>query len=240
MRVCCAYKIKHRKILLIELLANSNIMYKSSSVAEMGDGLATIHMAEKWGLLCPFPWAELHGSPSNTMSPGPRPTSIPNGILIHPAIWSQYTGRKVGGLLCPTFFGGGSGSPPNTMSPGPRPTSVPSGISIHPAMWPQRTWTERTGQTTVRQHRANHFTNGRPKIIKFRTDLRVCRNKIMQMLTRKVHTSNAVTVIAYSRPKMFWSDFTSNDSASFEPSHVKIGRASDLYCKDVSKNVSTQ
>ena len=31
------------------------------------------------------------GSPSNTMSPGLRPTSIPGGILIHPAVWPQYT-----------------------------------------------------------------------------------------------------------------------------------------------------
>jgi len=37
-------------------------------------------------------------SPSNTMSPGPRlppyqqrPTSVPSGILIHLAVWPQYT-----------------------------------------------------------------------------------------------------------------------------------------------------
>ena len=31
------------------------------------------------GLLCPFPWG---GSPSSTMWPGPRPTSVPiSGIL---------------------------------------------------------------------------------------------------------------------------------------------------------------
>ena len=29
--------------------------------------------------------------PSNTTSPGPRFTSIPSGILIHPAIWPQQT-----------------------------------------------------------------------------------------------------------------------------------------------------
>ena len=31
---------------------------------------------------------------SNTMSPGPRPTSVPvvpSGILIHPTFWPQYT-----------------------------------------------------------------------------------------------------------------------------------------------------
>ena len=29
------------------------------------------------------------GSPSNTNSPGLRPTSIPSGILMHPAVWAQ-------------------------------------------------------------------------------------------------------------------------------------------------------
>jgi len=31
------------------------------------------------------------GSPSNTISPGPKPTSVPSGTLIHPAVWPQYT-----------------------------------------------------------------------------------------------------------------------------------------------------
>jgi len=44
--------------------------------------------------------------PSNAMWPGPRPTSIPSGILVHPAIWPQgtlaavwpqYTWPKIGG-----------------------------------------------------------------------------------------------------------------------------------------------
>ena len=30
-------------------------------------------------------------SPSDTMSRGPRPTSVPSGILSHPVIWPQYT-----------------------------------------------------------------------------------------------------------------------------------------------------
>jgi len=61
---------------------------KSSAVAEneMGDRLATIGMGRKSG------WAAVSvgaGSPSNTMLPGPRPTSLPSGILIHPTIWPQ-------------------------------------------------------------------------------------------------------------------------------------------------------
>jgi len=41
------------------------------------------------GCLAPFRGA-LAGSPSN-MWPGPRPTSVPRGILIHPTVWPQYT-----------------------------------------------------------------------------------------------------------------------------------------------------
>jgi len=40
------------------------------------------------GVLCPLGAA---GSPCNTMSPGPRPISVPSGILIHSAVWTQYT-----------------------------------------------------------------------------------------------------------------------------------------------------
>jgi len=32
-----------------------------------------------------------YGSPSNTVSPGPRPTSVLSGILNHPTVWPQYT-----------------------------------------------------------------------------------------------------------------------------------------------------
>jgi len=64
---------------------NSN---KRLAVAEMGDHLATIDMRESgegllWGRWVPT------GLPSNTMWPGPRPTSLPSGILIHPTVWPQ-------------------------------------------------------------------------------------------------------------------------------------------------------
>jgi len=49
--------------------------------------LATTDMAGKlWGV--PFGGA---GSPSTTMSPGPRSTSIPSSILMDPAVWPQQT-----------------------------------------------------------------------------------------------------------------------------------------------------
>jgi len=39
------------------------------------------------------------GSSSNTKSPGPRPTFIPSGILVHPAVWPQRTWAKNGACV---------------------------------------------------------------------------------------------------------------------------------------------
>jgi len=52
----------------------------------------------------PF-WGGEAGSPSNTMSPGPMPTSIPSGILIHPAVWRQRTWAKNWGVAVPLLDG---------------------------------------------------------------------------------------------------------------------------------------
>jgi len=53
---------------------------------------ATIDMGRKVGAAgCSVPFRAGAGSPSNTMSPGLRPTSVPSGILIHPTVCSQYT-----------------------------------------------------------------------------------------------------------------------------------------------------
>jgi len=73
----------------------------------MGDR-AREKLAKKWReLLCPFPRGGA-GSPSNTMSPGAKPISVPGGTLIPDASSGLATidmVRKVG----------------------PRPTSIPSG-----------------------------------------------------------------------------------------------------------------
>ena len=58
--------------------------------------------AKKWGL-CFFLGGA--GSPCNTTLPGPRPTSVPSGILINPAIWPQQTRAENWGLLSPPPFG---------------------------------------------------------------------------------------------------------------------------------------
>ena len=56
------------------------------------------------------------GSPSNTIWPGLRSTSILSGILIHAAIWPQQTCAEHWGGLFP--FGERAGSPSNTVLPG--------------------------------------------------------------------------------------------------------------------------
>ena len=95
------------------------------------------------------------GSPSNTESSGPRPSSIPIDILIHAAIWPRQIWTENWGL-CP-FGGGGAGSSSNTMWLGPRPTIMSSFIMIHLTVWPQctnvrdRTDIDRQDRQTDRQ-----------------------------------------------------------------------------------------
>ena len=74
---------------------------------------------------------------SNTVAWAERPTTIPSGILIHPAIWTQQIWAENWGGAVPLWRKGSS--PPNTMWPGPRPTCMPSFILIHPTVWPQYT-----------------------------------------------------------------------------------------------------
>ena len=113
---------------------------KSNALAtQLPSHLATINMGQKFGGSTPF-WEGGAGSPANTKSPGPRPTSIPRGILIHAAIWPQQIFAKNWGLCA--FGGGAAGSPSNTMCPGPRSTCMPSFILIHSTVWPQ--WTNIT------------------------------------------------------------------------------------------------
>ena len=55
-----------------------------------------MEMGRKLGL-CPFRGAGV-GSQSNTMLRRPTPTSVPSGILIHPAIWQQQIWAENWGL----------------------------------------------------------------------------------------------------------------------------------------------
>jgi len=62
--------------------------------------LATMNM--NWG--CDCFWGRGAESASNTMSSGPRPTSVPSGMLIHPSRLATIDiGQKLGG--CCAFMG---------------------------------------------------------------------------------------------------------------------------------------
>jgi len=78
------------------------------------------------------------GSPSNTKSPGPRPTSIPTGILIHPSIWPLQIWAENWGAV-PLWMRGSWVPVEHSVAAGPRPTCVPSFVLIHPTVWSQCT-----------------------------------------------------------------------------------------------------
>jgi len=65
-------------------------MNKSSAVSQMGDRGHNRHGPKRGGNSC-APFAGGAESPSNTMWPGPRSTSVPSGIFIHPTGWPQQT-----------------------------------------------------------------------------------------------------------------------------------------------------
>jgi len=115
--------------------------------------LTIIDMGRKLGAL-PLVSERGAGSPSNTMSLGPRPTFLLSGILINLAIWPQQIWAENSEAV--PSWGGGAGSPSNTVWPGPRPTCVPSFILIHPTVWPQEIWAENWGGgclATIHQRR---------------------------------------------------------------------------------------
>jgi len=112
---------------------------KCSAAAQVGNRLATIDRSLKLGVGAVPLFEGGAGSPCNTMWPGTRPTFVPSGILVHPAVWSNETcAENWGGLPLPKGgtgcapFGRGAASPSNTMWPGPKPVSVPTGVLIDP------------------------------------------------------------------------------------------------------------
>jgi len=98
-------KTKHRMIsyFLNNIFAKNyrnRIVYSKSKVGRfLRHG---VDMVRKLGAVSLFR-GELD-LPSNIMSPRPRRTSLPSGILIHPAVWPQQTRAENWGLCS---FGGG-------------------------------------------------------------------------------------------------------------------------------------
>jgi len=60
---------------------------KRSAVAEMGNLGHNTHGPKTGGNAVSLSWTA--GTPSNTMWPGPRSTSVPSGAFIYPAVWPQ-------------------------------------------------------------------------------------------------------------------------------------------------------
>ena len=90
------------------------------------------HGHNRHGPLCPFRGGGGGGSLSNTMSPGPRSTSIPTWHLHTSSHLAQQIWAKNLGAV--PLWGRGAGSLSNTVWPGPRPTSIPTRILIYPAV----------------------------------------------------------------------------------------------------------
>jgi len=112
------------RYLTLNIFLLNSTGYKCSEVAEMGDCLARIDIGRKLGV--PL-WGRCAGSPSSTMWPGPRPTSLPSGILITHPFGHNKQAENWGGCAPLEKY----------VWPGPRPTSMPSFIVIDPAVSPQ-------------------------------------------------------------------------------------------------------
>ena len=91
------------------------------------------------------------------MSYGPRPTTIPSGILISPSILAQQMWAENWGLC---HFGGGGAGSLSTQCDQDRGLSACQIILIHPTVWPQYTnVTDRTDSQTDRTERRDRHTD---------------------------------------------------------------------------------
>jgi len=130
------------------------------------------------------------------MSPGPRPTSLPSSILIHPGIWPQHR-PKIGD--CAPFGEGAAGFASNTMWPWPRPTSMPSFILIDSIVWSQ--YTNVTDRTAVQLHRI-----GRAQKWLHRHTQQLCHLKIYLMyppLQNAFEAMSPLTNASANRSRLF-------------------------------------
>ena len=71
----------------VNLWSLLKLINKRSAVAEMGDRGHNRHGPKRWGAAVPV--SGRAGTPSNTVWPGLRSTSVPSGVFIHSAVWPQ-------------------------------------------------------------------------------------------------------------------------------------------------------
>ena len=89
---------------LIQCDEGRGVYFRTKCRLHTSSRLATIDMSQKLGAGsgCAL-LLGITGSSSNTKSPGPRPTSIPSGILVHPDVWPQRTLAEYWGAV--SFLG---------------------------------------------------------------------------------------------------------------------------------------
>ena len=83
------------------IVAWAEVHFRTKWHLDPSSRLATTDTGRKLGAPPPF-GEEGAESPSNTMPLGLRPTSLPSGILIHPATWPQKIGPKIDGAAWTT------------------------------------------------------------------------------------------------------------------------------------------
>jgi len=85
-------------------------------------------------------------TPSNTMWPGLRPTSIPSWTLIHPAVWLQQTWAEKWGAVVPNFLGRESCVPLlHNVAWATTDMGLPTKWHLVPSSRSQQTWAENWG-----------------------------------------------------------------------------------------------
>ena len=96
-------------------------------------------MGRKVGAAMPFSGSEWisSGYPSNTVSPGLKPTSVPSGILILPAVWPQVTWAENWGVDCCAPFSQEEELGPHLTQDGGRPPCwISKNRDVSVTVWP--------------------------------------------------------------------------------------------------------
>jgi len=70
-----------------------DVRQELSSIVGIGDRGHNRHGPKK-GEGAAVPLSRRAETPSNTMWPEPRSTSVPSGVFMHPAVWPQYIGIR--------------------------------------------------------------------------------------------------------------------------------------------------
>jgi len=125
------------------------------------------------------------------MWPGPRSTTVPSGILIHPAVWPQqtwaadYTDENFESGGCCPFREGGAGSPSKKVWPGPRPSYLHTKAHLDPS----------NRLATIHQrHRQDRQTGQRSDSIG-RTVLQTVAQKLERITWLTNHTRAQPTIL---------------------------------------------